>query len=79
MSDLHVSLDGLDRWLADQHRELLNDLDATLDVEAGLAEVLLRSRYNDFAAELDRSLDAEAGLAAIVSPAPAQKPPDPQP
>lgn len=66
MSDLHVSLDELDRWLADQHRELLNDITATIDVEAGLSEVLLLSGYDDLVADLDRSLDVEAGLAAIV-------------
>lgn len=75
MSNQHVSLDELDRWLAEQHRDLVSDLATTLDVEAGLGEVLVRSRYEDFAADLGRSLDVEAGLAAVVRAAPPEEPP----
>jgi len=64
--DSNPAEDGLDRWLANQRHELIVDLAATLDVEAGLGEALIHSRHADLVADLGRSLDVEAGLAAIM-------------
>ncbi|MGH3700582.1 MAG: TIR domain-containing protein, partial [Pseudonocardiaceae bacterium] len=61
---------GLDRWLADQHHALVNDLAATLDLEAGLREAMIPARHADLVAGLRDVLDVEAGLSAIVSTTP---------
>lgn len=58
--------DGPDRRLANEHRKLVVDIAATVDVEAGLREVLIRTHHADLVADLGHSLDIEAGLAAIV-------------
>jgi branched-chain amino acid transport system substrate-binding protein len=68
---------GLDEWLADQHRRMVTDLAAVLDVEAGLREAMIPARQADLVADLDDVLDVEAGLSAIVSTAPALTPPEP--
>lgn len=76
MSDFDSNPDGLDRWLANQRRELIVDLAATLDVEAGLGDALTHPRHADLVAGLGRSLDVEAGLAAIVPPTTGVMPPN---
>ncbi|MGH3754102.1 MAG: caspase, EACC1-associated type [Pseudonocardiaceae bacterium] len=61
--------DSLDQWLADQHRDMVTDLAATLDVDAGLREAMIPARHADLVADLGGVLNVEAGLSAIV-PAP---------
>ncbi len=58
-----------DPWLA-QQRAMMNDLDAVLDVKAGLHEVLLQSRPDAMVDNLDTVLDVEAGLHEVLSTAP---------
>lgn len=54
-----------------QHQDCLTDaLDAVLDAETGLHEILLQSRHDTAADGLDTVLDTEAGLAAILPPVP---------
>ncbi|MGH3924147.1 MAG: hypothetical protein ACRDTT_14995, partial [Pseudonocardiaceae bacterium] len=60
----------LDRWLADQHHALVNDLAAALDLEAGLREAMIPARHADLVADIRDVLDVEAGLSAIVSATP---------
>ncbi|MFE4778049.1 hypothetical protein [Streptomyces sp. NPDC056713] len=55
-----------------EYTELLSSLDAVIDVEAGLREILLRSDHEQQVANLDGRLDVEAGLAAILPTAPAR-------
>lgn len=77
--------DAVDQWLADQRCAMVNDLATTLDLEAGLREVMIPARYADLIADLHGVLDVEAGLSAIVSATPddssdadpGESPPDP--
>ena len=71
--DSHLE-DGLDRWLANQHYQLIAHLTATVNIDAGLREALIRTHHTDLVADLNRSLDVEAGLAAIVPVTPATAP-----
>jgi hypothetical protein len=71
-----------DRWLADRHEELVNDLTGELDLEAGLRDATLPGRHQEFVAEVADSLDLDRGLAAILDvtdeePAPASRAADP--
>lgn len=51
----------------EQHQEALSEkLDAFLDVEAGLREVLLQSRYDAGVEGMDAVVDVEAGLRDIL-------------
>jgi hypothetical protein len=63
--DDHDVVSRLDR----QHDDLVDGLDAVVDVAAGLREILLHSRHAGAVDGLDAVLDAEAGLAAILRPA----------
>jgi hypothetical protein len=56
----------LDLWLAYQHHRLVIDVMSTLEVEAGLREVLIPTHHADLVTDLARCLDVEAGLASIV-------------
>lgn len=56
----------VDRWLTDQRRAMVDDLAATLDLEAGLREVMIPARHADLVADLRDVLDVEDGLSAIV-------------
>ncbi len=68
MSDFASRPDvSLDQWLAAQHRDMVTDLAATLDVEAGLREAMIPARHADIVADLGSVLDVEAGLSAIVA------------
>ncbi|MEV4334769.1 hypothetical protein AB0K02_30340 [Streptomyces sp. NPDC049597] len=53
-----------------RQRVLMNALDAVLDVEAGLREVLLQSRPAAVIDDLDAVLDVEAGLREVLPTAP---------
>ncbi|WP_194817973.1 hypothetical protein [Nocardia sp. XZ_19_385] len=66
MNDNHT----LDLELSSRREQFYAELGTKLDVEAGLAEVLLSERHSEFSKELRTKLDVEAGLAAIVPPAP---------
>nr|WSZ96522.1 hypothetical protein OH820_13380 [Streptomyces sp. NBC_00857] len=58
------------RWLVlgvqDFHRHLMT----VLDVEAGLREILLQSRHEDFVDGLIQVLDVDAGLGEVLAPSP---------
>ncbi|MBG0819015.1 hypothetical protein [Planomonospora sp. ID82291] len=58
--------DAFDHWLDECQHALIEGLDTVLDVEAGLAEVLLHSRHSALVGDLGTALDVEAGLAEIV-------------
>jgi hypothetical protein len=72
MSDLtsrpDMSLDR--RWLANQHRHMVADLAAALDLEAGLTEAMIPARHANLVVDLSSVLNVEAGLRAIVSDTP---------
>ncbi len=68
--------ESLDQWLADQHRHMVTDLAATLDVEAGLRESMISARHANLVADLGEVLDVEAGLSAIVPTPPDLTPPE---
>ncbi|MEU1507917.1 hypothetical protein [Kitasatospora sp. NPDC005748] len=53
--------------LAASQTAFLDGLDGQLDVEAGLREVMLCSRYRDLVDDVDTVLDVEAGLVSIMS------------
>ncbi|WP_141808369.1 hypothetical protein [Nocardia bhagyanarayanae] len=59
---------ALDRWLAEQHKALIEDVTASLDIEAGLREILIPVRHDAYVAKVRAELNIEAGLAAILSP-----------
>ncbi|MEV0029542.1 hypothetical protein [Nocardia sp. NPDC050793] len=63
---------AVDRWLAEQHQALIEDVTASLDIEAGLREILIPVQHNAYVAKLREELDIEAGLAAILSPPPTE-------
>jgi hypothetical protein len=58
-----------DRWLAERHREMVDDLTRRLDLTTGLGEVTIPGRHERLVAELAASLDLDEGLAAILPPA----------
>jgi hypothetical protein len=57
---------GLDLWLAYQHHTLVIDVVGTLEVEAGLRELLIPTHHADLVADLTRCLDIKTGLASIT-------------
>lgn len=59
--------EATDRWLSVQHQHLVDHLDATLDVETGLQDILLHSQHAALVERLDTEIDVEANLAAIIS------------
>lgn len=58
--------EGLDQWLASARSDLIGDLAAALDLDAGLRDALLPSRRADLTDDLRVVLDLDAGLAAIT-------------
>lgn len=70
---------GLSEWLAAQHRHMVTDLTATLDLETGLREATIPARHANLVADLDGVLDVEAGLSAIVPAAHGPTPHEPEP
>jgi len=67
MSDFASQPDeAVDRWLADQRRAVVDDLAATLDIDAGLHEAMIPARHADLVTDLRAILDVEAGLSAIM-------------
>lgn len=69
---------AVEQWIADQHTGLLQGLHASLDVEAGLREIVLHAQYRTTVSGLSADLDVEAGLAAILprQPEPESRPHD---
>jgi hypothetical protein len=59
---------AVDRWLRTQHQAMLDDVREQLDISAGLAEVLLATKYADLRTATAKTLDVDAGLTAILSP-----------
>ncbi|WP_159394325.1 hypothetical protein [Streptomyces sp. NRRL S-495] len=53
--------------MATLRKSFLHGLDAHLDVEAGLREVMLCARHKELAEGLDAVLDIEAGLVSVLS------------
>ncbi|MFE2693744.1 hypothetical protein [Streptomyces mirabilis] len=68
---------AVNHWLDQNQRTLDGVLDASLDIEAGLREILLHSRHNTAVDGLNTILDTEAGLAAILPTAPQRRPDTP--
>ncbi|MEB8342117.1 hypothetical protein [Streptomyces endophyticus] len=62
---------GVTDKLRPQYTQLLDGLDAMLDLESGLREILLHADHEQQTAELDGHLDVTGGLAAILPAAPA--------
>ncbi|MEV5430344.1 hypothetical protein [Streptomyces sp. NPDC052701] len=62
----------LKRWSDEHQRPLVTGLNDVLDIEAGLQEILLTSRYGTAVRALDGVLDVEAGLAAVLPARPAR-------
>jgi hypothetical protein len=56
----------VDRWLLEHRDAMIAALDEVIDVEAGLQDVLLSTRFTSLVDNLDEVIDVEAGLAAIV-------------
>lgn len=68
MNDRAVpSGEPVDAWVAGQRRALLDDLAATLDLEAGVREATIPARYAALAADASGVLDVEGGLRDITS------------
>jgi hypothetical protein len=59
-------LDPTDRRLADLRTAMTDHLDALLDADAGLRDVLIEARHTGLNGDLDNTLDVAAGLRAIV-------------
>jgi len=57
----------VDVWVAGQHRALVHDLTATLDLDAGLREATIPARHAALAADLTGALDVAGGLREVVS------------
>ncbi|MEV4053531.1 hypothetical protein AB0J55_20255 [Amycolatopsis sp. NPDC049688] len=57
-----------DRTLYRWHEDSIYEVAAGLDVDAGLAEILIGSRYEILVAYVGETLDIDAGLAAILPP-----------
>ncbi|MBF6320367.1 hypothetical protein IU453_26805 [Nocardia cyriacigeorgica] len=64
-----------DRWLRDQQAALEAELAETLDLEAGLQEILALTRHDEFVDDIGHKLDLDAGLFEIV---PEAKPDPPE-
>jgi hypothetical protein len=63
---MNDGIDRTDRHLRAVHRAMGDDLDALLDLDGGLREVLIGVRHLDLGHTLDNILDVDAGLQAIV-------------
>jgi hypothetical protein len=66
--------DNVDRRLHDLHTAMGGHLDALLDLDTGLSQVLTAASHRPLGRNLDRLLDLDAGLHAIV---PRAEPADP--
>ena len=66
--------DAVERWLTVRRESLADGLDAMLDLDAGLHEVLIYARHNDTVHGAARLLDIDMGLAAILRPPMAMTP-----
>jgi hypothetical protein len=78
MNDFTPQSDAaVDRWLAEQHHDLIRDLARILDLETGLREATMATRHAELVADLHEVLDIEAGLAAITPAASADAPDEP--
>ncbi|MEU0386155.1 hypothetical protein [Streptomyces chartreusis] len=62
----------LARWREEHQAPLVTGLGEVLDIEAGLHEILLMSRYDTSVRALDHVLDIEAGLAAVLPSRPSE-------
>jgi S-DNA-T family DNA segregation ATPase FtsK/SpoIIIE len=68
MNDRALPSDEMVRaWVAGQHRDLVHDLAATLDLEAGIREATIPARHAVLAADVNGVLDVEGGLSEIMS------------
>ena len=56
----------VDQWLAKEHKALIQELAANLDLEAGLHDAMIPARHAALLADLRETLDLESGLGAIV-------------
>ncbi|MGY1503689.1 hypothetical protein ACW4TU_45240 (plasmid) [Streptomyces sp. QTS52] len=65
----------IDRELAQRHEAFTAKLEAALDVEAGLRDILFQSRHETFTAKVETALDVEAGLRDILTHPTIQAPP----
>ncbi|MFF4542146.1 hypothetical protein [Streptomyces aureus] len=65
----------IDRELTRGHEAFTAKVEAALDVEAGLRDILFQSRHEAFTAKVETALDVEAGLRDILTPPTIQAPP----
>jgi hypothetical protein len=63
---MNDDIDATDRRLAALHATMGGNLDALLDLDGGLREVLIAAQHRDLGDTLDHILDVDAGLQAIV-------------
>src|SRR5215468_9348428 len=68
---MNEDLDRTDRRLRALHTVMGENLDAILDLDRGLREVLITAQHHGMGRTLDAILDVDAGLQAIV-PTPEQ-------
>ncbi|MDQ0836107.1 hypothetical protein QF032_007951 [Streptomyces achromogenes] len=66
--------DPIDRELARHHEAFTAKIEAALDAEAGLRDILLQSRHEAFTTKVETALDVEAGLRDILTPPSIQAP-----
>ncbi|MEU1853724.1 hypothetical protein ABZ499_31790 [Streptomyces sp. NPDC019990] len=67
--------DPIDRELTRHHEAFTAKIEAALDVEAGLRDILFQSRHEAFTVKVETALDVEAGLRDILMPPTIQAPP----
>src|SRR5262245_25901998 len=60
--------DRVDEVLVERRTAMIDDLAGVLDLESGLAEVLLADHHARLRADVQNVLDVDAGLAVIVAP-----------
>ncbi|MFC7844421.1 hypothetical protein [Streptomyces sp. NPDC057382] len=60
--------DPTDRELTRHHQAFTAKIEAALDVEAGLLDILFQSRHKAFTVKVQTALDVEAGLCDILMP-----------
>jgi hypothetical protein len=59
---------AVERWFDDRRRDLIIDLIAIMDLDAGVRDAMTPARHRDLVTDLTAVLDLDAGLAAIVRP-----------
>ncbi|MFC8794812.1 hypothetical protein [Streptomyces cinereoruber] len=67
--------DPTDRELTRHHEAFTAKIEAALDVEAGLRDILFPSRHEVFTVKVETALDVEVGLRDILMPPTVQAPP----